>query len=138
MKTRIIAVILFGIIVFGVSAYVHDQMYDCLNPPMWIKIPSRYHGMENCLQMYADDTLPDWTQAREDYAKKQAHRTAMIELYSDKPEVVTFYGKYDDANVSVRDDHVSYFAGDENGFQSRMNLYFDQSDELTHRRFYCF
>jgi hypothetical protein len=88
--------------------------------------------------MYYDGTLPDWSKERERYSKEQAHREEMIESFSDIPEVVTFYEKYEGVNVSVRDDHVSYFAGKESGFQSRMNLHYDEKNELIHMRFYCF
>ena len=119
-------------------AYLYDQMYDCLNSPLWIKHPMHY-GFGDCLQMYAEGNLPDYTQQREDYAKEQAQREKMIESFSDIPEVVSFYGKYgDDAKVSVRDDHVSYFAGDSESFHPRMNLHYDGKNELTHMRFYCF
>ena len=138
MKTRIIAIIIAGIVISSVFVYLHDQMYDCLNPPMWIKHPMHY-GLDDCLQMYYQGMLPDYTQLREDYAKEQAHRKTMIKLFSDIPEVVAFYEKHGDgANVSVRDDHVSYFAGDEESFHPRMNLHYDEKNELTHMRFYCF
>jgi len=138
MKTRLLIIIAtIGIIVSGSTIYIYDQMYDCLNHPIWMKHPRNY-GIDDCLQMYYYQTLPDYTQARENYAKEQAHREKMIELFSDTPEVVAFYTKHDDANVSVRDDHVSYFAGKESGFQSRMNLYYTIDNELTHMIFYCF
>ena len=137
MRTRFFTIIMIGIIIASGSAYLYDQMYDCLNPPMWIKHP-RHYGLDDCLQMYYNRTLPDYTQARENYAQEQAHREKMIEIFSEIPEVVVFYAKYDDANVSVRDDHVSYFAGKEKGSQPRMNLYYDTNDEFTHMRFYCF
>ncbi len=63
---------------------------------------------------------------------------SLSNLYKDKPEVVAFYDKYDDANVSVREDHVSYFAGNGDDFRVRMNMYFDDSYDLTHMKFYCY
>ena len=138
MKTRIIAIIIAGIVISSVSAYLYDQMYDCLHPPIWMKIPRNY-GIDDCLQMYYHGTLPDHTQSRESHAREMAHRNTMIEIFSDVPEVVAFYEKHDDdANVSVRDDHVSYFAGDEESFHPRMDLHYDEKNELTHMRFYCF
>ena len=62
----------------------------------------------------------------------------LLELYKDKPEVIAFYDKYDDADVSVREDHVSYFAGNGDDFRVRMNMYFDDSYDLTHMKFYCY
>ena len=138
MKTKIIAIVIAGIIFSSIFAYLYDQMYDCLNPPMWIKHP-RHYGLEDCLQMYFDGTLPDYTQAREDHARKQAHRNEMVEMLSNVSEVVAFYEKHDnDVKVSVRDDHVSYFAGNVESFHPRMNLHYDEKNELTHMRFYCF
>ena len=138
MKTRIVVIIVAGIIFLSAFAYLYDQTYDCLNPPMWIKHPIR-HDFGDCLQMHYQGTLPDYTQLREDHAKEQTHRNAMIELFSDNPEVVAFYEKHgDDTKVSVRDDHVSYFAGDVESFHPRMNLHYDEKNELTHMRFYCF
>jgi hypothetical protein len=138
MKTRFIAAILIGVIISATSVgYLYDQMYDCLFPPMWMKFPRSYN-LGDCLQMYSDGTLPDWTKAREDYAKKQARSTELIERYKDMPEVSAFYAKYEDANVSVRDNHVSYFAGNEDDFRVRMNLYFDENYELDHIQFHCY
>ena len=62
----------------------------------------------------------------------------LLELYKDTPEVVAFYAKYDDADVSIRDDHLSYFAGNEDDFRVRMNLYFDENYELDHMEFNCY
>lgn len=137
MKTRIVAIIIAGIVISSLFVYLYDQMYDCLNHPMWMKHPRQY-GLDDCLQMYFDGTSPDHTQAREDHAKEQSHREKMIGLFSDTPEVVAFYSRHEDANFSVRDDHVSYFAGKESGFQSRMNLHYGNDDAFTHMSFYCF
>ena len=66
----------------------------------------------------------------------------IIKLFSSVPQVVEFYKKYDLENskvhISVRDTHVSYFTENENDFNSRMNLYYNQNNENTHMRFYCF
>jgi len=70
MKTKLIAAIIIGVIVSAGVGYLYDQMYDCLFPPTWMKIPRSY-SLADCLQMYADGTLPDYTKAREDYAVKQ-------------------------------------------------------------------
>ena len=137
MKTRIVAIIVIGVIIAGGSGYLYDQMYDCLFPPMWIKFPRSY-SLGDCLQMYSDGTLPDWTQERENYAQKQALKMELIDLYKDKPEVVAFYAKYDDANVSVRDDHMSYFAGNKDDYHVRMNMFFDENFELSHIDFHCY
>jgi len=112
-------------------------MYDCLFPPMWMKIPRSY-SLGDCLQMYADGTLPDYTKTREDHAEKQARNMELIERYKDTPEVISFYAKYDDANVSGGEDFVSYSAGNVNDFRVRMNLYFDENYELDYIDFFCY
>jgi len=137
MKNKLTALIITGVIIFGGSAYLYDQMYDCLFPPTWLKIPRSY-SLGDCLQKYADGTLPDFTKTREDHAEKQALKMELIERYKDMPEVVAFYAKYDDANVSVRDDHLSYFTGHEDDFVVRMNLYFDKNYELDYIQFHCY
>jgi len=137
MKTRLIAAIIIGVIISAGAGYLYDQMYDCLFPPMWMKIPRSY-SLGNCLQMYADGTLPDWTKAREDHAEKQARNMELIERYKDESVVEAFYAKYDDANVSGGEDFVSYSAGNVDDFRVRMNLYFDESYELTHLRLNCY
>lgn len=139
MKTRIVvAIIVAGITISSVFAYLYDHMYDCLHPPIWMKTP-RTNGISDCLQMYYQGTLPDYTQTRENHAKEMAHRNTVIEMLSGVPEVVAFYEKHgDDVNVLVRNDHVSYFVGDVESSHPRMNLYYDEKNELTHMRFYCF
>lgn len=137
MKTRLIAVILIGVIISASVGYLYDQMYDCLFPPMWLKFPRSYNVVD-CLKMYSDGTLPDWTNTREDYAKKQARSAELIELYKDEPEVSAFYAKYEDTNVSVRDDHISYFAGSEDDSHVMMKMFFDENYELDHIDFHCY
>jgi hypothetical protein len=138
MKSRLLIIIgiIIAVAILGSVTYVYAQMYDCLNPPPWMKIP--YFGFEKCFQFLINGNLPDWTQAKEDYEKKQTLRIKLIEQFQDKPEVVAFYSKYEDANVSVRDDHVSYFAGNEDDFLVRMNFYFDQNYELDYIDFNCY
>ena len=136
MKTILVSAIIAGVIILGSSTYVYSQMYDCLNPPGWMKVP--YFGLEKCFQLYLNGNLPDWTQAREDHEKEQTLRIKLVEQFQDKPEVVAFYSKYPDANVSVRDDHVSYFAGNEEDFLVRMNLYFDENYDLDYIDFNCY
>jgi len=137
MKTKFIAAIITGVIIFTGTGYLYDQMYDCFFTPAWIKFPRSY-GLDDCLQMYADGTLPDWTKERESHAKKQSRNTELIEQFKDMPEVNAFYAKYEDANVSVRDDHVSYFAGHEDDLLVRMNLYFDENYNLDYIDFHCY
>jgi hypothetical protein len=101
-----------------------------------MKIP--YFGFEKCFQLFMNGNLPDWTQAKEDYEKKQSLRNKLLEQFQDKPEVVAFYSKYEDANVSIRDDHVSYFAGNEDNTFVRMNFYFNENYELDYIDLHCY
>jgi len=137
MKTKFIAAIMIGVIISTGAGYLYDQTYDCLFPPMWIKIPRSY-SLGDCLQMYADGTLPDYTNAREDHAENQARNMELIDRYKDESVVKAFYVKYDDANVSGGNDFVSYSAGNNDDFRVRMNLYFDESYELKNLRLYCY
>ena len=137
MKTRLlIGAIVIAVIILGSTTYVYSQMYDCLNPPPWMKIP--YFGFEKCFQLFMNGNLPDWTQAKENYEKKQSLRNKLLEQFQDKPEVVAFYSKYEDANVSIRDDHVSYFAGNEDITFVRMNFYFNENYELDYIDLHCY
>ena len=137
MKTRflIATTIVIGIIISGIAAYLFVQMYDCMYPPVWMKTPRS--GLDHCWELFLNGHLPDWSDAREDHAKKQTHKLESIERYKNKSEVVAFHARYNDVNVSVRDDHISYFAGNDDGFQVRMNIHFDDSYEITHLKFYC-
>ena len=53
----------------------------------------------------------DLSQVEFDKCVKIILEKRIIELYKDTPEVVAFYAEYEDAQVSVREDHVSYFSG---------------------------
>jgi len=64
--------------------------------------------------------------------------SSTLEDIKNNPVVEAFYAKYDNSWESVRSDHVSYSAGNEDDFLVRMNLYFDESYDLTHMEFYCF
>ena len=54
------------------------------------------------------------------------------------PEVIAFYAKYNNAQASVRDNHISYFAGNEDGFLMRMNMFFDKNHTLDHMDLHCY
>ena len=137
MKIKLIVLSIIGIgLLLGVG-YLYSEMYDCLYPPTWMKIPRQYTFVD-CLQKYSDGTLPDYTQAREDFAETQARNSELIERFESLPEVNAFYAKYDDANVSVREDHLSYFSGREDDLLVRMNLFFEENYELHHIDFHCY
>lgn len=137
MKTKIIIAIAMGVIISTVSGYLYNQMYDCLFPPTWMNLPHSY-GLSDCMKMYSEGTLPDYTQARKDFKDRQARNTELLERYKDIPEVKAFYAKYNDANVSAREDHMSYFAGNGDDFRVRMDLYFDENYDLEYINFHCY
>jgi hypothetical protein len=64
--------------------------------------------------------------------------SSTLEDIKNNPVVEAFYARYDRTGESVRSDHVSYSAGNEVDFLVRMNLYFDDSYDLTHMQFYCY
>jgi len=64
--------------------------------------------------------------------------SSTLEDIKNNPVVEAFYARYDKSGESVRSDHVSYSAGNEDDFLVRMNLYFDESYDLTHMEFYCY
>ena len=120
-----------------------DELVDlgCTEPA--INHVSRY---SNLLDDSFDGTyylewigLPDdLSQVELDKCVKIILEKRIIELYKDTPEVIAFYAKYDDTQVSVRDDHVSYFAGNEDDFRVRMNLEFDENYEIENIEFHCY
>ncbi|MCV0413222.1 hypothetical protein [Nitrosarchaeum sp.] len=58
--------------------------------------------------------------------------------YKNQPEVVAFYATYPDTIEEVRDDHISYVAGSDDGFKVRMKLFFDDKHNLDHIEFHCY
>jgi hypothetical protein len=66
-----------------------------------------------------------------------ATKKLLLERYSDLPEVVAFYEKYD-ADADVREDHISYFAGNGDDFSVRMNLKLDQNHDIENIEFHCY
>lgn len=70
-----------------------------------------------------------------DFATEEA---MLIDHYKDTPEVKAFYAGYDDADVSVKDDYMSYFAGNKTDFRIRMNLYFDENLEIINMDLLCY
>lgn len=67
-----------------------------------------------------------------------ATKESLLERYSDLPEVVAFYEKYPDTIEEIRDDHISYVTGSDEGFKVRMKLFFDENYELDHIDFNCY
>jgi len=52
--------------------------------------------------------------------------------------VAAFYAKYNDAQDSVREDHISYFAGSDDAALMRMNVFFDENQILDHIDTHCY
>ncbi len=73
MKTRLIVLIISGVIISGSFAFVYAQMYDCLNPPMWMKGPRS--SFDHCWGLFLNGYLPDYTDEREKYEEKIFNRT---------------------------------------------------------------
>ena len=136
MKSVYLIPIIITAIILGSLTFVYSQMYDCLNPPLWMKVP--HFGFERCFELFLTGNLPDWSQAKEEYAKQQAIRNKLIENFKNNPEVMAFFTNYPDAKVSVRDAHVSYFSGNEDGFFIRLNLFFDENHSLDYYDLHCY
>ena len=59
-------------------------------------------------------------------------------LHSSESAVRAFYDTYEDVQVSIREDHVSYFSGSDEGYFVRMNLFFDESHKIMNIDFHCY
>jgi len=62
----------------------------------------------------------------------------LLERYGNLPEVIAFYETYEDAQVSIKNDHVSYFSGSDDGYFARMNLFFDENYSVKNIDFHCY
>jgi len=69
MKTRLIALIIIGVVLFGSFSFVYALMYDCLNPPAWIKMPKS--DFRYCLGLLVNGHLPDFPTWEEYLASKE-------------------------------------------------------------------
>jgi len=65
-------------------------------------------------------------------------KETLIENYSILPEVMVFYEIYEDVQVSLGEDHVSYFAGSDDGYFVRMNLFYDENYAIKDMDFHCY
>ena len=72
------------------------------------------------------------------FASNMNENDKLENLYSYEPAVIAFYETYDDVQVSVRDDHVSYFSGSNDSYFVRMNLVFDENQDITDVDFHCY
>ena len=68
----------------------------------------------------------------------QSVKESLLMRYQDIPEVVAFYAKYNDAQVSVRDDHMSYVSGSDEGLKIRMKLFFNENYTIIDKSLTCY
>ena len=92
----------------------------------------------SCVYLSTAEKL-DWKSTDSDIIiLSQSVRESLLMRYQDMPEVVAFYQKYNDAQASVRDDHISYFAGSDDDSLMRMNIFFDKNHALDHIDLHCY
>lgn len=60
MKTKLLITIIIGLIISSGFAFIYNEMFDCLNPPGWLKMP-RTFGFFDCLEQFANGNLPHYT-----------------------------------------------------------------------------
>ena len=58
MKTKFIILIIIGLIISGSVAYVFYLMYDCMNPPSWMK--GGHYSFHRCWGLFLNGYLPDY------------------------------------------------------------------------------
>ena len=68
----------------------------------------------------------------------QSVKESLLMRYQDVPEVVAFYAKYNDAQASVREDHISYVSGSDEGLKIRMNLFFNEDNAIIDKSLTCY
>jgi len=112
MKTRLTALIISGVVLFGSFSFVYALMYDCLNPPAWIKMPKS--DIRYCLGLLANGHLPDYPTWEEYLASKE---TKPEPDFNPVPEPV-IYPTVEEIEESVRqeiydllsDKNVEYYS----------------------------
>ena len=68
-----------------------------------------------------------------------ATKESLLKQYRGLPEVVAFYEKYENAQSSVREDHISYFVGNQDeDYKIRMNLELDNNHNIENIEFHCY
>ncbi len=81
----------------------------------------------------------DWKSTDSDMIiLSQSVRESLLMRYQDMPEVTAFYAKYNDTQVSVREDHISYFTGSDDSSLMRMNIFFNKNHILDHMDLHCY
>ena len=91
-----------------------------------------------CVYLNTAEKL-DWKSMDSDVIiLSQSIKESLLMRYQEVPEVVAFYEKYDDAQVSVRDDHMSYVSGSNDGLKIRMNLFFNEDYAIIDKSLTCY
>ena len=115
----------FAVTSIGLFA-MNETHYIDNNLCTWIERPP---GLNN---MLSGDELKFYKQ------KLVTNQHEVIELFNNTPEVKAFHMQYQDAQTSLRDDHISYFSGSDDGYLVRMNLYFDENFSVDNIDFHCY
>lgn len=101
MKIRFVALIIIGVVFFGGFSFVYALMYDCLNPPLWMKGPPS--SLNRCWGLFVTGNLPDYSDDRERYENKQ------FQIIMEKKATLAFTIKLDEYQYSV--DHLTVQEG---------------------------
>ena len=96
----------------------------------------KYDGAPACVKPETSAKLVErgWTK----HETKSSYDLSLSEGFEDLPEVVAFYETYDVVQVSERGDHISYSSGSDDGYFVRMNLFFDETHDMTDVDFHCY
>lgn len=86
----------------------------------------------------SEDVADAWITRMHECLNQQDQLLELIELFKNTPEVKAFHIQYEDAQASLRDDHISYFSGNENDYLVRMNIFFDENYVLENIDFHCY
>ena len=97
----------------------------------------KYDGFPACVKPETERRLTERGWIKND-AEPSYHLSSLSERFKNIPGVVAIYEMYDDVQVSVRDDHVSYFSGSDEGYFVIMNLFFDEDNEMVNIDFHCY
>ncbi|NND86857.1 MAG: hypothetical protein HKM23_06000 [Nitrosopumilus sp.] len=168
MKTRliiisiIVIIVVFSGIVYAISVINEpktakdcrftygkggQEMLDCLEkirdnssiPSAQKFLNMDCKELEHLFPEFPNKEVADaWITRMHECLNEQEKENEIIELLKNHPLVDEFYAKYPDAREEVRSDHISYFVGSDDGFKVRMNLYFDENNELDYINLKCY
>jgi len=124
MKTRLIASIIIGVVLFGSFSFVYALMYDCLNPPTWMKTPK--FDIRFCLELLATGNLPDHPTWEEYLASKETRPEPEPE-----PEpTYTLTEVHCFPNQVIYNDECIYVLTQTDEFPKEMTKYFLMVDDV--------